>query len=85
MNIILLLLYVYLWHSKGEAIENCSIYINEVELKHDLHVKRLRTDKGGEVTIRDIFKLMVSFMKPPRVMHDNQMVLQKRKIKLFKR
>ena len=35
-------------HAKDEALDKFKIYKSEVELKQNLHVKRLRTDKGGE-------------------------------------
>ena len=40
--------YVYLLHATDEALDKFKIYKSEIELKQDLHIKRLRTDKGGE-------------------------------------
>ena len=40
--------YVYLLHSKDEALNMFKIFKNEVEVQLDSKVKRLRTDKGGE-------------------------------------
>ncbi|KAJ9557953.1 hypothetical protein OSB04_012567 [Centaurea solstitialis] len=40
--------YVYLCHTKDEALEKFKIYKQEVELYHDVKIKTLRTDRGGE-------------------------------------
>ncbi|KAJ9547314.1 hypothetical protein OSB04_019857 [Centaurea solstitialis] len=40
--------YVYLLHSKDEALEKFKIYKTEVELQLGVPVKCLRTDRGGE-------------------------------------
>ena len=40
--------YVYLLHSKDEALNSFKVYKNEVELQINGKLKRLRTDKGGE-------------------------------------
>ena len=40
--------YVYLLHSKDEALDEFKIYKTEVELKLNNSVKGLRTDRGGE-------------------------------------
>ena len=39
--------YVYLLHSKNEALEKFKIYKSEVELQLSIPVKCLRTDRGG--------------------------------------
>ena len=40
--------YVYLLHSKDEALEKFKIYKTEVELQLGMSMKCLRTDRGGE-------------------------------------
>ena len=40
--------YVYLLHSKDEALDKFKIYKTEVELQLGIPVKCLRTDRGGE-------------------------------------
>ena len=40
--------YVYLLHSKYEALDKFKIFKAEVEVKHGTLIKRLRTDRGGE-------------------------------------
>ncbi|CAM8990027.1 unnamed protein product [Rhodiola kirilowii] len=40
--------YVYLLHSKDEALDKFKIYNSEVELQKRISIKKLRTDKGGE-------------------------------------
>ncbi|KAJ9565193.1 hypothetical protein OSB04_001159 [Centaurea solstitialis] len=40
--------YVYLCHTKDEALEKFKIYKEEVELYHGVKIKTLRTDRGGE-------------------------------------
>ena len=40
--------YVYLLHSKDEALEKFKIYKTEVELQLGISIKCLRTDRGGE-------------------------------------
>lgn len=40
--------YVYLLHSKDEALTKFDVYKREVELQVDSFIKRIRTDKGGE-------------------------------------
>ena len=40
--------YVYLLHSKDEALDKFKIYKTEVELQLNKSVKCLRTDRGGE-------------------------------------
>ncbi|KAJ9556935.1 hypothetical protein OSB04_011549 [Centaurea solstitialis] len=40
--------YVYLCHTKDEALEKFKIYKQEVELYHGVKIKTLRTDRGGE-------------------------------------
>ena len=40
--------YVFLLHSKVEALSMFKIFKNEVEVQLDSKIKRLRTDKGGE-------------------------------------
>ena len=40
--------YVYLLHSKDEALDKFKIYKTEVELQLNNSVKCLRTDRGGE-------------------------------------
>ena len=40
--------YVFLLHSKDEALSMFKIFKNEVEVQLDSKIKRLRTDKGGE-------------------------------------
>lgn len=64
--------------NKDEALEKFRIYKNEIELKLDVHVQRLRMDKGGEY-IRDIFNQMLSLCNH-RVIHHNLMALQKGRI-----
>ena len=48
--------YVYLIYSKDEALERFKIYESEVELKLDLYVKRLSTNKRGECFNPSYFK-----------------------------
>ncbi|GJT04268.1 zinc finger, CCHC-type containing protein [Tanacetum coccineum] len=40
--------YVYLCHTKYEALDKFKIYKEEVELYHGVKIKTLRTDRGGE-------------------------------------
>ncbi|KAL0435451.1 UNVERIFIED_CONTAM: Retrovirus-related Pol polyprotein from transposon TNT 1-94 [Sesamum radiatum] len=40
--------YVYLLHSKDEALDKFKTYKTEVELQQNSLIKRLRTDRGGE-------------------------------------
>ncbi|CAM8990125.1 unnamed protein product [Rhodiola kirilowii] len=40
--------YVYLLHSKDEALDKFQIYKSEVELQKGTSIKKLRTDRGGE-------------------------------------
>ncbi|CAM8886430.1 unnamed protein product [Rhodiola kirilowii] len=40
--------YVYLLHSKHEALDKFQIYKSEVELQKGTSIKKLRTDRGGE-------------------------------------
>ncbi|KAJ9567153.1 hypothetical protein OSB04_003119 [Centaurea solstitialis] len=40
--------YVYLCHTKDEALEKFKIFKEEVELYHGVKIKTLRTDRGGE-------------------------------------
>ena len=41
-------LYVYLLHSKDEALEKFKVFKSEVELQCETFIKCLRTDRGGE-------------------------------------
>lgn len=40
--------YVYLLHSKNEALDKFKVFKTEVELQQSSLIKRLRTDRGGE-------------------------------------
>ncbi|GJX19044.1 zinc finger, CCHC-type containing protein [Tanacetum coccineum] len=40
--------YVYLLHSKDEALDKFKVFKTEVELQQGSQIKRLRTDRGGE-------------------------------------
>ena len=40
--------YVYLLHTKDEALDKFKIYKTEVELQQNVFIKKLRTDRGGE-------------------------------------
>ncbi|CAM8909742.1 unnamed protein product [Rhodiola kirilowii] len=48
--------YVYLLHTKDEALDKFKVFKAEVELMHDL-IKRLRTDRGGEYYDHVYFQL----------------------------
>ncbi|GKC07086.1 zinc finger, CCHC-type containing protein [Tanacetum coccineum] len=47
--------YVYLLHTKGEALDKFKVFKNEVELQQGSLIKRFRTDRGGERGIDCIF------------------------------
>ncbi|GKC74028.1 zinc finger, CCHC-type containing protein, partial [Tanacetum coccineum] len=40
--------YVYLLHSKNEALDKFKVFKNKVELQQGSQIKRFRTDRGGE-------------------------------------
>ncbi|GJV66002.1 zinc finger, CCHC-type containing protein [Tanacetum coccineum] len=40
--------YVYLLHTKDEALDKFKVFKNKVELQQESQMKRLRTDRGGE-------------------------------------
>ena len=48
--------YVYLVHSKSEALDRFKAYKTEVELQTGTKIKRLRTDRGGEYMDLEYFK-----------------------------
>ena len=50
--------YVYLLHTKDEALKYFKIYKNEVELQIGSKLKRLRTNKGGEYYDPNYFNSM---------------------------
>ena len=74
--------YVYLLHSKDEALSMFKIFKNEVEVQLDSKIKRLRTDRGSleNIITLVIFKKWESLMKLRWVIHHNQMVLPKGKL-----
>ena len=43
-------------HGKNEALDKFKIYKSKIELKEDLHVKQIRTDKDGEYNDRGYFQ-----------------------------
>nr|GEV90832.1 zinc finger, CCHC-type [Tanacetum cinerariifolium] len=47
--------YVYLLHTKDEALDKFKVFKTEVELQQGYLIKRFRTDKGGERGIECIF------------------------------
>ncbi|GKB66115.1 zinc finger, CCHC-type containing protein [Tanacetum coccineum] len=47
--------YVYLLHSKDEALDKFKVFKTEVELQQGSLIKRFRTDRGGERGIECIF------------------------------
>ncbi|GJR73899.1 zinc finger, CCHC-type containing protein [Tanacetum coccineum] len=47
--------YVYLLHTKDEALDKFKVFKTEVELQQRSLIKRFRTDKGGEMRIECIF------------------------------
>ena len=48
--------YLYLVHSKNEALEMFKAYKTEVELQTGYKIKRLRTDRGGEYMDEEYFR-----------------------------
>ena len=42
--------YVYLMHTKDEALSKCKSYVNKVDNQLALKVQTLRSDRGGEYT-----------------------------------
>ncbi|KAJ9556386.1 hypothetical protein OSB04_011000 [Centaurea solstitialis] len=58
--------YVYLLHSKDEALEKFKIYKTEVELQLGVPVKCLRTDRGGEYMDPHYFQSVVVKLTEPK-------------------
>ena len=50
--------YVYLLRTKDEALSKFKIYVTEVENKLNRKVVTFRSDRGGEYTSKDFFRLL---------------------------
>ena len=50
--------HVYLLHLKGEVMNKFKIYKSEVEFYHEIFVKCLRPDRGGEYYNINYFRLL---------------------------
>ncbi|GJV22400.1 zinc finger, CCHC-type containing protein [Tanacetum coccineum] len=60
--------YVYLLHSKDEALDKFKVFKTEVELQQGSQIKRLRTDRGGEYI--DFSLLVLSMKRLPLILHN---------------
>ena len=77
--------YVFLLHSKDEALSMFKIFKNEVEVELDLRSNDLERIKEGNIITLVISKKWELSMKLRQVIHHNQMVLPKEKIEHYKK
>lgn len=80
--------YVYLIHSKGEALDMFKTYKAKVENQLNKNIKLLRSDRGGEyestLPLLNSVHYMELFIKQQHHTHHNRMVLLKEKIEDLK-